>query len=120
MIYSLKTKKTFHSCLIGTTFGTFHEMGISRSCVYSKQKHSVSPGPRAREVDAAARGETYSYTVDKFWIIKQHLEDGQLLLITRTGKQHAMTQMIQISGKRPSGKSGITADDTVKSNSSFE
>ena len=42
--------------------------------VYSKQKHSVSPGPRAREVDAAARGETYSYTVDKFWIIKQHLE----------------------------------------------
>ena len=26
--------------------------------VYSKQKHSASPGPRAREVDAASRGET--------------------------------------------------------------
>ena len=58
--------------------------------VYSKQKHSVSPGPRAREVEAAARGETYSYTVDKFWIIEQQLVDGQLLLITRTGKQHAI------------------------------
>ncbi len=58
--------------------------------VYSKQKHSVSPGPRAREVEAAARGETYSYTVDKFWIIEQQLVDGQLLLITRTGKQHTI------------------------------
>ena len=58
--------------------------------VYSKQKHSVSPGPRARSVDAATRGETYSYTVDKFWIIKQLLEDGQLLLITRTGKHHTI------------------------------
>ena len=28
--------------------------------------------------------------------------------------------MIQISGKRPSGKSGITADDTVKSNDFFQ
>jgi hypothetical protein len=58
--------------------------------VYSKQKHSASPGPRAREVDAASRGETYSYTVDKFWVVQQVLEDGNLRLITRTGKQHTI------------------------------
>ncbi len=56
--------------------------------VYCKQKHSSSPGPRARGVDAASHGETYSYTVDKFWLVKDIRSDGQLLLITRTGKEH--------------------------------
>lgn len=56
--------------------------------VYCKQKHSSSPGPRAREIDAASHGETYSYTVDKFWLVKDIQSDGQLLLITRSGKEH--------------------------------
>ena len=58
--------------------------------VYRKQKRSTSPGPRAKKVAAAKRGETYSYFVDKFWIAKEVLEDKQVLLVTRTGKQHTV------------------------------
>ena len=93
MPYSLETKKTFHSCLYtDNILAHFMKWETHDLVVYTKQKHSVSPGPRAREVDAATRGESYSYTVDKFWVIKQLIEDGQLLLITRTGKQHAIHQ----------------------------
>lgn len=60
--------------------------------VYRKQKHSTSPGPRAKDVAAAPQGETYAYVVDKYWVVKQQLDDGQLLLVTRTGKEHAVGQ----------------------------
>ena len=109
MPYSLETKKTFHSCLYtDNILAHFMKWETHDLVVYSKQKHSVSPGPRAREVDAATRGETYSYTVDKFWVIKQLIEDGQLLLITR------FTKMIRIFGKQLSGSVGITANGTAK------
>ena len=58
--------------------------------VYRKQKTSTSPGPRAKEVTAARRGDNYSYVVDKFWVVKQSLGDNQLVLVTRAGKQHAV------------------------------
>ncbi|WP_425396925.1 hypothetical protein [Aeoliella sp.] len=58
--------------------------------VYRKQKHSTSPGPRAKDVAAAPSGETYAYTVDKYWVVKDCLEDDQVLLITRTGKEHTV------------------------------
>src|SRR5688572_18369482 len=56
--------------------------------LYRKQKHSVSPGPRAREVSPAPTGESYSYVVEKFWIVQEVLGDGRLRLRTRRGKQH--------------------------------
>lgn len=56
--------------------------------VYRKQKHSTSPGPRAKGVAAAPQGETYAYTVDKYWVVKSQSDNSQVLLITRTGKQH--------------------------------
>jgi hypothetical protein len=56
--------------------------------IYRKQKHSASPGPRAKDVAAAPRGETYSYVVDKHWVVKQRLDDERVLLVTRTGKEH--------------------------------
>ena len=59
--------------------------------VYRKRKHSTSPGPRAKEVAAAPQGDTYSYVVDKFWVVKRLLDDNQALLVTRTGKQHTVT-----------------------------
>lgn len=58
--------------------------------VYRKQKHSPVPGPRAKEVAAAPRGESYSYVVDKFWVVKQALEENRVLLVTRTGKEHTV------------------------------
>ncbi|MCA9240820.1 MAG: hypothetical protein KDA37_11500 [Planctomycetales bacterium] len=60
--------------------------------VYRMQKHSTSPGRRAKEVSAAPRGETYSYVVDKFWVVKELLADDLVLLVTRKGKQHTLPQ----------------------------
>ncbi len=56
--------------------------------VYRKTKFSARPGPRAANVAPAPHGDLYSYTIDKFWVVDQIAEDGQLLLRTRRGKQH--------------------------------
>ena len=57
--------------------------------VVARQKHRTSPGPRAREVTPASSGDTYSYIVDKYWLVKD-IEDGELRLLTRTGKEHVI------------------------------
>jgi hypothetical protein len=59
--------------------------------IYRKQKHSAAPGPRAKVVGAAPQGETYVYFVDKFWVVKQTLDDNRVLLVTRTGKEHTVS-----------------------------
>jgi len=56
--------------------------------VYHKTKHSTQPGPRASDVQPARHGDTYSYTVDKFWIVRDVLEDGTVIAETRRGKRH--------------------------------
>ncbi len=58
--------------------------------VVARQKFSTSPGPRAREVSPASSGDSYSYIVDKFWLVKS-CEDGELRLLTRTGKEHVIS-----------------------------
>lgn len=58
--------------------------------MYAKQKHSAAPGRRARQVDAAAKGESYSYVVDKFWLVKAVRDDGRVVLMTRKGKEHSV------------------------------
>jgi hypothetical protein len=55
--------------------------------VYTKEKYSSSPGPRAKHVWPAPAGETYTYTVDKLWLVVGE-QDGKLLLKTRRGKEH--------------------------------
>jgi hypothetical protein len=59
--------------------------------VYRKEKVSSHPGPRARNVTAAERGEDYYYEVDKFWTVEDVLNDGRLVARTRTGKQIYLT-----------------------------
>lgn len=54
--------------------------------VYRKEKHGVHPGPRARDVSPAPRGEEYHYAVDKFWTVVGREPDGTLRLVTRRGK----------------------------------
>ena len=54
--------------------------------IYRRHKRSVSPGPRARDVTAARCVDDYSYSVDKFGIVREALSDGTL--ITRRGKEH--------------------------------
>jgi len=63
----------------------FHEGDL---VVYRKTKHSPVPGPRAAQITPASNGDTYSYNVDKYWVVDQVCPDGTLLLRTRRGKTH--------------------------------
>lgn len=54
--------------------------------IYRKTKHGVQPGPRATNVHPAAHGDTYNYTVDKFWIVQGMADNGMLIAKTRRGK----------------------------------
>lgn len=56
--------------------------------VYTRDKYTTSPGPRAKNVVAAPNGELYEYQVDKYWIVGEVRDDGRVLLITRRGKVH--------------------------------
>lgn len=64
---------------------SFH---VGDPVIFRMTKFSTDPGPRAKEVQPAPSGETYSYLVDKFWTVGQIATDGTLLLVTRRGKQH--------------------------------
>lgn len=59
--------------------------------IYIKQKQSAAPGPRARDVMPATHGETYSYLVEKCWVVLEVLDSGELKLITRRGKIHTIS-----------------------------
>ena len=56
--------------------------------VYRKTKRSVSPGRRAAQVFACQKGESYSYVVDKFWVVESVLPGDQVRLRTARGKTH--------------------------------
>ena len=58
--------------------------------VYRKTKYSTQPGPRAQNVSPAQGGDKYAYTVDKFWVVAEILNDGRLVLQTRRGKEHVL------------------------------
>jgi hypothetical protein len=62
---------------------------IAQIVVYSKTKHSAHPGPRAKEVHPAERGDDYAYVVDKFWKIIG-LTETSVKLVTRQGKEHCV------------------------------
>lgn len=66
---------------------TYHE---GDRVVYRIQKHSVKPGPRAQNVHASARGEAYTYEVDKYWVVRELRDDGSLVAQTRQGKLHVL------------------------------
>lgn len=56
--------------------------------IYRLTKISSHPGPRAKDIAPAPKGETYSYEVDKFWVVAASNGDGTLRLRTRRGKEH--------------------------------
>lgn len=54
--------------------------------IYRVVKQTAHPGRRAREIAPSARGELYSYAVEKQWVVTQVLEGGRLEVATRRGK----------------------------------
>ena len=59
--------------------------------IYRKTKSSESPGPRAKNLRATSKGDSYHYFVDKFWIVAGILDEGFVKLRTRTGKTHLVS-----------------------------
>jgi len=57
--------------------------------VYTREKHSLSPGPRAKNISPSPHGELYSYEVDKYWIVRE-VREKDLVLETRRGKTHTV------------------------------
>lgn len=55
--------------------------------IFRKAKVSTCPGPRAISVHPQGCGETYTYHVDKFWVVESSRGDT-LLVRTRRGKLH--------------------------------
>jgi len=60
--------------------------------IYRMTKHSQCPGPRAKGIAPSPNGDEYKYQVDKFWIVDNLLEDGQVQLRTRRGKTRVIRQ----------------------------
>ena len=58
--------------------------------IYRKTKHSRQPGPRAENIQPAVHGETYAYTVDKYWLVDEVLSDGRIIATTRRGKRNTL------------------------------
>jgi hypothetical protein len=59
--------------------------------VYLKRKSSVHPGPHARDIHPAPHGDSYTYSVEKFWRVVAVQPDCTLVVRTRKGKQHTIT-----------------------------
>ena len=57
--------------------------------IFRKAKISTCPGPRAIAFHPQGSGETYTYHVDKFWVVEGASGDT-LLVRTRRGKVHEL------------------------------
>lgn len=59
---------------------------VGDKLVVRVSKFSRKPGPRALNVHPT-RGEGYTYQIDKYWVVREVRDDGQLVVVTRRGKQ---------------------------------
>lgn len=67
------------------------KFAIGDRVIYTRDKYSNRPGPRAKNVSPTPHGETYAYQVDKYWVVSEFLPDGSIVLQTRRGKNHVVT-----------------------------
>ena len=68
-----------------------HRFRVGDRVVYRVTKNTAHPTPRARWISPSARGEFYSYAVDKHWVVRETRPDGTLVLETRRGKIHVIS-----------------------------
>ena len=83
--FRLKMRSSSDDNVESTTDGRYR---VGDPVIYRRPKFSVSPGPRARHIDAAPHGDRYSYIVDKFWVVEGITPEGRLVARTRRGKRH--------------------------------
>lgn len=58
--------------------------------VYRLSKHSSHPTPRAVAVWPEPKGESYTYEVEKYWIVAKVQSDGRIIAMTRRGKSRTI------------------------------
>ncbi len=71
-------------------FGNERQFEPGDLVVYCKTKHSPRPGPRAKQIDPEPRGEDYTYRVDKYWVVMDLRDTGDVVVQTRRGKRHLL------------------------------
>ena len=59
--------------------------------VYQMTKQSSHPTLRAKAVAPSQNGEDYRYIVEKFWIVREITDQGELVVQTRRGKVRTIT-----------------------------
>ena len=59
--------------------------------VYIEPKCGECPGPRAEHIHPAAHGDDYGYTVAKYWIVSDIVDEHTIVAKTRTGKTHRVS-----------------------------
>lgn len=64
---------------------------VGDKVIYTREKYTTSPGPRAKNVVASTNGEAYHYEVDKYWVVSEVRSSDQLILQTRRGKKHTVS-----------------------------
>jgi hypothetical protein len=55
--------------------------------IYRKQKFSVHPSPRAKDIHPAPYGDFYSYEVNKFWMVVAVEPNNEITVCTRRAKR---------------------------------
>ncbi len=72
-------------------FGVSVSFMVGDRVIYTRDKVSPAPGPRAKNVLPSAHGELYSYEVEKFWRVSRIVSPNEVELITRRGKVHTIS-----------------------------
>lgn len=68
-----------------------NQFQIGDKVVLTLDKFGVSPGRRAKNVSPSPHGELYTYQVDKYWLVTEVRNDGNLVVKTRRGKVHTIS-----------------------------
>jgi hypothetical protein len=58
--------------------------------IYRKQKLSARPGPHAQDIHPAPNGDTYTYSVPKFYRVIAVQPDNTIVVRTRQARQRTL------------------------------
>ena len=70
--------------------GCFVKLQVGDFVIVKKFKASTRPSRRAKDIDPATHGDTYSYRIDKYWKVVEVGNDGRIEIETRRGKRHTI------------------------------
>ena len=65
--------------------GKFH---AGAPIVYRVVETSTCPGPEARDIHPAERGELYYYLINKYWRVEEVRQDGWIVALTPLMEHH--------------------------------